>query len=268
MNRKQRAKLAQETVKILELGRYRVGDEWLYIKDDIEKSVQGTVSYPTEKEIPPYQSSDCKTEFFVENESTLAGAKRMAEHNPAVLNFASAKNPGGGFLGGSQAQEESLARSSALYAALTANMEMYEFHRQQKDPMYSDWVKYSPNVPVFRNDEGALLAESFSVSFVTCPAVNAGVVLDRDKTRGKEISEIMARRAARFLSIMAAHGHKHLVLGAWGCGVFRNKPDDVANMFHSLLTNEFAGVFEQVLFSIYDSKKGQPALSAFQAVFQ
>jgi uncharacterized protein (TIGR02452 family) len=57
----------------------------------------------------------------VVNETTLQGIAALHEEGAeriGALNFASAKNPGGGFLNGSEAREESLARSSALYASL------------------------------------------------------------------------------------------------------------------------------------------------------
>ena len=259
--------MARETLEIVDAGRYRVNDQLIYIKNLVDESVAGTISYSPEASIPSWKSDECQCSISVANESTLAGARRLASKNPVVLNFASAKNPGGGFLGGSQAQEETLARSSALYASLTADMKMYEFHRERKDPMYSHWMKYSPRVPIFRDDEGNLLSEPYCVSFVTCPAVNAGVVLDRDKSRGQEIQTTMRERASRVLAVMAAQGHRHLVLGAWGCGVFRNEPEDVATIFHDLLVGQFENCFTEVLFSIYDSKRDKPALTAFSRVF-
>ena len=56
--------------------------------------------------------------------------------------FASAKNPGGGFGNGAQAQEESLAASSALYACQQAAGQFCTFHRHQQDPRYSDRIIY------------------------------------------------------------------------------------------------------------------------------
>lgn len=76
----------------------------------------------------------------------------------AALNFASATHPGGGFLSGARAQEESIARSSGLFACLEGR-EMYSWHRSRLDAMYSDWIIYSPDVPVFRTDDGELLEE-------------------------------------------------------------------------------------------------------------
>src|SRR5207253_843688 len=100
-------------------------------------------------------------------ETTLASARRLvaAGQRPAALNFASAKHPGGGFLNGALAQEESLARSSALYACLVGNP-MYTFHQAQSDALYTDYAIYSPDVPVFRGDDGALLPEPYLCSFI------------------------------------------------------------------------------------------------------
>ena len=89
------------------------------------------------------------------NATTLEVARGLADegHRVAALNFASARNPGGGFLTGARAQEESLARASGLYAMLLDDP-MYDHHRSRKDPLYTAWVIYSPDVPVFRLDEG------------------------------------------------------------------------------------------------------------------
>jgi uncharacterized protein (TIGR02452 family) len=97
------------------------------------------------------------------NGTSLASARTIAARGttPLVLNFASAKNPGGGFLNGARAQEESLARSSALYPCLRKSG-MYDHHRASGDCLYTDWMIVSPEVPVYRDDEtGALLGEAF-----------------------------------------------------------------------------------------------------------
>jgi uncharacterized protein (TIGR02452 family) len=84
--------------------------------------------------------------------------------------FASAKNPGGRFLTGAQAREESIARSLALYPCQQAAGTFYDFHRHQRDLRYSDRIIYSPAVPVFRADDGTLLDEPCEVSFLTAAA--------------------------------------------------------------------------------------------------
>lgn len=146
----------------------------------------------------------------------------------ACLNFASAKNPGGGFLGGSQAPEASLARSSGLYACISP-MEGYDAaNRSCGTPLYTDHMTYSPGVPVFRDDAGRLLDEPYLVSFITAPAVNAGAVSKNRPAEVPQILPVMRRRAEYTLKVALDNGEKHLVLGAWGCGVFRNDPAGVA----------------------------------------
>jgi uncharacterized protein (TIGR02452 family) len=195
-----------------------------------------------------------QTRVSVINGSSLASARAIAARGvvPMVLNFASAKKPGGGFLSGARAQEESLARSSALAACL-AESAMYAHHRARSAAMYTSWMIHSPAVPVFRDDAtGALLEEPYDVTFLTAPAPNAKVVLERDRSRAAEVTRIMRERVTRVLAIAAAHGETHLVLGAWGCGVFGNDPSVVADAFATELGGAFAGVFEEVVFAVLD----------------
>ncbi|WP_084800588.1 TIGR02452 family protein, partial [Promicromonospora kroppenstedtii] len=62
--------------------------------------------------------------------------------------------------------------------------------------------------------------------------------------------------------VAAAHGCRRLVLGAWGCGVFGNDPDEVATTFAEALASR--RWFEQVVFAILDTRPGQPVLRAFE----
>lgn len=182
--------------------------------------------------------------------------------NVCALNFASARKPGGGFLGGAIAQEESLCRASALFACIDGN-DMYRRNAHLSGGFYTNYAIYSPNVPVFKDDEGELLDEPHFCSFITAPAVNAGVL--RDEERAAVPGE-MAKRIEKVLAIAAHHGHDTLVLGAWGCGVFRNDPEMIADAFRSALVTRFAGVFGRVAFAIYD-RSDSGMLEAFEARF-
>ena len=148
-------------------------------------------------------------------------ADRGGETRVLALNFASAKNPGGGFLKGSQAQEESLARASGLYACINPIQTGYEANRRNASCLYTDHMIYSPDVPVFRDDDDLLLDHPYLVSFLTAPAVNAGEV--RLKEPGNVVPDRggdAVGRMEKVLSLAVVHGHEVLVLGAWGCGVF------------------------------------------------
>lgn len=208
------------------------------------------------------------TSLEVVNETTLAGVNRLLADGKApiaVLNFASARNPGGGFLNGSQAQEESLARSSALHASQLRAWEFYETHRRSPSLLYSDAMIWSPDCPVFRNDEGILLDEPQLVSFITSPAPNAGATADNRPQELVQIPEVFRRRSEYVLALAASKRCRRLVLGAWGCGVFRNDPALVAATFVDHLTNgAWFGRSEHVLFSVLDTSPASETLMAFQ----
>ena len=220
----------------------------------IDAAIHGTRDHRPEDTIDPPVARASSTRIRVVNGTSLASARELAAQGPAplILNFASAKNPGGGFLNGARAQEESLARCSSLYACRLERA-MYAHHRAQGDALYTDWMVHSPGVPVFRDDQSAaLLEEPYPCAFLTAPAPNAGVVLQRRPSRREEVDRVMTRRVGRALAICAAHGHTRLVLGAWGCGVFANDPGVVARAFGAELEGAFAGVFEEVVFAVLD----------------
>ena len=150
--------MAKETLSIIDRGYYTNGrGDIVSIGDAVESSVENTVLYAPESAdtlksiLPAYKSKN--TFIDVRNETTLSAAKRLVESGlfsrVSCLNFASAKNPGGGFLGGSEAQEESLVRSSALYDSLVKQTRYYEYNRNKRTALYSDYIIYTPDVPVF-----------------------------------------------------------------------------------------------------------------------
>jgi uncharacterized protein (TIGR02452 family) len=188
-----RAQVARQTLEILDRGFYesRAG-QVVRIEGALEAALSGSIHYrPTDFDevfalrdrIMAERGVQTPIEFEVVNETTLSAAGRLAQAddnaNPLALNFASAKNPGGGFLKGSQAQEESLARASGLYRCVVQMQAMYEANRRLRSCLYTDNMIYSPQVPVLRDDGDQLLEAPYLVSFVTAPAVNAGVVRRR-----------------------------------------------------------------------------------------
>jgi uncharacterized protein (TIGR02452 family) len=255
--------MATETMAIIEAGGYRSprGRD-VRIAPGVETAVAGTRLYlPDETVAPPRPAGDRASMTEVTNETSLSAARRLGA-DVACLVFASAKNPGGGFLTGAQAQEESIARSSALYPCLRAAREFYDFHRQQRDLRYSSRVIYSPGVPVFHADDGALLDEPYAVSFLTAAAPNLAAIATNQPNAAASVPGVLAARVDRVLAVAAAHGHRKLVLGAWGCGVFGNDPAIVAAAFAAGLVRA-GGSFDQVVFAVLDRQRGAPTHAAF-----
>ncbi|WP_030491980.1 TIGR02452 family protein [Micromonospora chokoriensis] len=253
--------IARQTVAIADSGRYRnsAGHE-VGIGELVRAAVASTRLHLPD-EVPALGNAEPGGgRVEVTYESTLQAARRLAP-GTACLVFASAKNPGGGFLGGAKAQEESIARSSALYPCLLAAPEFYAFHRAQRDLRYSDRVIFSPYVPVFRDDKGDLLDQPYTTSFLTAAAPNLGEILRNQPEHVADVPAVLAQRARRVLEVAAAHGHRTLVLGAWGCGVFRNDPATVANAFAYALRE--VDRFDHVVFAIHDNLPGTPVYRTF-----
>jgi uncharacterized protein (TIGR02452 family) len=267
MRRSEAARLGKETVAILDAGGYAGPAGWVDLREVIANAVNGTRDYPAGGPLPHVEpQASTRTVFEVVNETTLAAAARLVSSHPvAALNFASAYHAGGGFLGGARAQEESLARSSALYACLR-DRPMYAFHQMHRDPLYTDWTIHSADVPVFRRDDGELLAEPYCCTFITCAAVNAKVVLERDPSRVAEITDAMRVRIDKVLDVAALHGHRTLVLGAWGCGVFGNDPSTIARLFRTAL-DRFRTTFDRVAFAIVDWTDDERIIGPFRREF-
>ncbi|NEN84030.1 TIGR02452 family protein [Paenibacillus elgii] len=280
-NREIRSKIAKETLDILEQGFYTSpSGTQITIRDEVETAVAKSVLYAPDQ--LPNMLKEASTvndrigitpHIEVTNESTLAAAQRLVAlervTETVCLNFASAKNPGGGFLGGSQAQEESLARSSALYPCISQMSEMYDHNRGLKTCFYSDYMIYSPKVPVFREDRGSLLPEPYLVSMITAPAVNAGVVREREPENTAKIDTVMLERIRFILAVAAAHGQRAMILGAYGCGVFRNNPKDIARLFKQALIDEGrAAWFDHIVFAILDNSADKRTLNEFKMALE
>ncbi|MEU8301833.1 TIGR02452 family protein [Micromonospora sp. NPDC048909] len=257
--------IARQTVAIAESGRYRngAGDE-VGIGEAVRAAVAGTCHHLPDEVLAVGNAEPGAGRVEVTYESTLQAALRLGP-GAASLVFASAKNPGGGFLGGAKAQEESIARSSALYPCLLAAPEFYAFHRGQRDLRYSDRVIYSPGVPVFRDDKGNLLDQPYTTSFLTAAAPNLGAVVRNQPADAADVPAVLLRRARRVLEVAAAHGHRAIVLGAWGCGVFRNDPATVAGAFADAL--QMVDRFDHVVFAIRDGLPGTPVYRTFMERF-
>ncbi|MGL6095801.1 MAG: TIGR02452 family protein [Fimbriiglobus sp.] len=279
MKRTARQSAARETLEILDRGSYRLpsGAE-VSIVDPLAECINGT-QYFTPKDLARLKyevlaspGGDVPAVIEVRNETTLAGASQLfsdpRNHPVAVLNFASAKNPGGGFLNGAEAQEESLARSSGLYASQQSVPEFYARHRQESSYLYSDAMILSPGCPVLRDDDGALVVEPYRVTFITSAAPNAGAAAANRPRELEQLPDVFRQRAELVLALAAWHGAKSLVLGAWGCGVFRNDPALVAGLFAELLAADglWRQRFRQITFSVFDSTTAATNYTTFRDV--
>ncbi len=191
----------------------------------------------------------------------------------AVLNMASERSPGGGWLKGASAQEEALCFRSTLAASLHRNL----YPIQQRAGLYTR------DVVVFR----ASMSDGHKLMIPETPTSNlpvvsalsvAGIRQPDVKPLGQDAGPVasgsakapkgpfvFADPAARGLTkdkmrlclrMAGAKGHTMLVLGAIGCGAFRNPPGEVVKCWQEVLTEaEFAGGwFKEIWFAVYDRR--------------
>ena len=208
----------------------------------------------------------------VRNRSFQAAEKLTAEYDRvAVLNFASATNPGGGVKNGASAQEECLCRISNLYPCLTQSRlwePFYRFHRSLPNKIYSDRIIYSKDVTVFKTDEEQPRNTDrwYSVDIITSPAPNISSVENPD---WNVLRDIFAKRIRNILEVAMENSVKALVLGAFGCGAFRNPPTLVSQVFRDVLIDGgYKEHFAKIVFAIISANNSkQDNLGVFQRTF-
>ena len=211
----------------------------------LSRAGQRLILEDDEVSLPPCGDT-AEGRLIVSTKRTFEAASAYARTmKTCVLNFASASNPGGGVVNGSSAQEEALCRCSTLYFNLNTN-EMwsgfYSPHRAARDPIHNDDAVYTPRVTVFKSDTAfpTTLPESewYEVDVISCAApnlrehpsnsMNSGDGDRRIELSADELRAIHERRLTRILDIAAANGEEAVVLGAFGCGAFRNDPNVVS----------------------------------------
>lgn len=270
-----RKTIAQDTLRYMQQGYYEINGRRVDFAAEQRSSEENSVLITPEQGAellsactPP--STGAVAEQTVANEATVKAILDFAQvgtRQVGVLNFASAKNPGGGFLNGAMAQEESLAASSGLYGTQLRNEGYYQANRACKSMMYTNHAIYSPDVVFFRDEHFELLEMPVTASVLTLPAVNYGQVLLKGEDPQLAL-EIMRERMHLALAIFADRGDRNLVLGAYGCGVFRNDPVKVAAWWEELLVKEGYGrFFERIVYAVLDSSKDRKCIRAFDSRF-
>lgn len=163
-----------------------------------------------------------------------------------ALNFANAHYPGGGYRNGALAQEESLCRASMLYYTICNVKEFYENNYKDGTAFYTDGMILSENVPIIRDDNGDLLEFPMKADFLTSPAVNRNNIRE---SSNKHADEVMKRRIEKIVSFMQSQHPDVIVLGAFGCGVFKNKREVILPFFEEAV-NKYTDGSAEIIFAI------------------
>ena len=230
---------------------------------EIQKSEANMHNQPAKIIVSRLRSFEAATQYI---------GKRIA-----VLNFASATNPGGGVENGASAQEECLCRVSTLYPCLTEQKMrdcFYTPHRKNGNALHNDDIIYTPNVLVIKDDDHNLLSEPFSVDVISCAAPN---LRERPSNRyntgdtikaqilENELLELHEKRARKIFASAIANNVEVLILGAFGCGAFQNDPHIVAQAYKNVLP-DFAHYFHTIEFAIFCNAKNIENYQVFSSI--
>lgn len=213
---------------------------------------------------------DKYAKVIVSQKKTFEAASYYKDYKTAVLNFASASNPGGGVVHGSFAQEECLCRCSTLYFNLnTPEMwdGFYTPHRKAQDPIHNDDIIYTPDVTVFKTDtdspETMPEADWYNVDVITCAAPNlkpnpTNFFNPADGAAPVTISDmdllaLHEKRLRKILDLAKANKIEVIILGAFGCGAFKNKPEVVALAAKNVL-KDYLSYFKVIEYAVYSRR--------------
>ena len=247
--------------------------KWISTDAELKAAVDFSKEHTTiywEDNYPAFDAAKtCITEITVTRDRSYRAAMRLSAENEgcriAVMNFANAFQAGGGVTSGAGAQEECLCRTSTLYPLLyrrTLSNTFYKHHRTLNTPKATDALVYTRDVVICKTDEDLpqrMPREQWTkVDVITVAApdlrdksnIHVPVVGGGTYMNSAELFGYHVKRAIHVLTCAAAEGADILVLGAFGCGAFRNDPEVVARAYRTAIA-EFPKVFRKIEFAVY-----------------
>lgn len=232
--------------------------------EEIAKAAAETVILTSAVETTGFEKTEKRMDekgrmkiLLEESDSVESILRHAKDGKTAVLNFASYKNPGGMFLNGSSAQEESLCHESFLYNVLSKKESYYEWNQAHKNKaLYTNRALYTPNVRFERN------GKSVHCDVITCAAPNKHAAQTYQHVSDEENLKALKDRIQFVVDIANSKKVDILILGAFGCGVFGQAAEEAAECFAEALKQMQS--FDTVVFAIPSG----PNLNAFRNVFE
>ena len=257
------------------------------LAEAVKASQKGTVLYEPDDEPPLPRTPHATACVAVTRSTSFQAARdraaRFAGERIAVLNFASAVNPGGGVKKGSRAQEESLCRCSTLYPTLDQPFlweRYYTPNRRAADPLHSDACIWSPGIVICKTDGGLPQRmppeEWTTVDVISCAAPNLREQTDNVynpeaaapvRLSPDEQYALHLKRAGHILRIAASRQADALILGAFGCGAFANDPHAVAKACRDAV-DAYGRYFRYIEFAVYCSPRDERNFKIFERVLK
>ncbi len=227
----------------------------VYLPEDIEdlrRDFQTRTKEQTYKHACIFECENADSLDLAERKFKELKAQGESEPKILVLNMASATHAGGRVREGASAQEEELCRRTSLLLSLesTDAKRYYDYNNAKKKRMGTDSVIISPHVEVIKNAAFELMPEPFCISVISASAPMVRLGLEGKSQNDYE--EMLYKRIYGMLLVAARENYRHLILGAFGCGVFGNDAALVSDLFSRAFRelSECGCTFDSVDFAV------------------
>lgn len=269
-----RIQVLNDTLKCLKKLEYVMSDNTKRIiqKNHYDVGVIGTIKIDfdaIDKKFSTVTSIEDKiAQISIINEDCLEVALKYQKegYSVAVLNMASERHVGGGYRNGACAQEESLFYRTNLSACLDYDQHSLQNQFKKYYPININEIIYTPNAVVFRHSEKLkyeYLDHYVPISFITCAAIRC----ETNGTWTREMKNIMRSKIHNIFKVAICTNQQVLVLGAFGCGAFRNPPNEVAKLFNEIIPI-YRKYFKHIVFPIIDTYLGTSNYAIFNSIIK
>ncbi|MCD7807828.1 MAG: TIGR02452 family protein [Erysipelotrichaceae bacterium] len=263
MKRQRNIQILDDTLDIIEKGSYIKDNQEVQLHSSYEDLKKIQVFLPDDidslSKIERKNNTNCT--YNCENVDALTLAKNINQNldnhdKVLVLNLASATEPGGRTRKGASAQEENLCQRTSLLLSLESDdaKKYYEYNKSLKTRMGSNAIMISPNVEVIKDTSFALLDEPFEIAVMSCgaPMIRLGL----EGMSQEEYEALLYKRIQGMLVVAASQNYHHLILGAFGCGVYGNDAAIVSDMFYKVIQDFNSNqIFESIDFAVLCNPK-------------
>ncbi|MCC8041933.1 MAG: TIGR02452 family protein [Oscillospiraceae bacterium] len=255
MRRKKNIEALDDTLNILKKGYYEKAGEKIKLQFSSEQMCEAKVFLPNDieslrtknsssSESIETQAQDTHCAFSCKNSDALVLAQQKyrdleayGERPPKilVLNLASASQAGGQTRKGASAQEEDLCRRTSLLLSLESDnaSKYYDYNNALKSRMGSNSTILSPYVEVVKDFSLKSLFQPFQISVMSCaaPMVRLGL----EGMSKQQYEDMLYNRILGMLTVAASQNYRHLILGAFGCGIYGNDAATVSDLFDNAI---------------------------------
>ncbi|MCD7839317.1 MAG: TIGR02452 family protein [Erysipelotrichaceae bacterium] len=256
MKRQRNIQILNDTLDMIENGYYMIDTHKIKLRLSMKDTKEIQVFLPDDIDklsISKVEKNDHACTFSCENIDALSLARNKYQEGDKelVLNLASATEPGGRSRKGASAQEENLCQRTSLLLSLESEeaKKYYEYNKSLKTKMGSNALMISPNVEVIKDQAFELLDEPFEISVMSCgaPMIRLGL----EGMSQEEYKTLLYKRIQGMLLVAASQNYKHLILGAFGCGVYGNDAAIVSDIFYQVIQDlDCNQLFDSIDFAV------------------